>query len=63
MSVCVCVWEMNNKHMWAHFMIAPSGFFTDEASICSFSEGGGEEKKKKESISLPKRDASIYNNK
>lgn len=44
-------------------MIAPSGFFTDEASICSFSEGGGEEKKKKESISLPKRDASIYNNK
>ena len=48
--------------MWAHFMIAPSGFFTDEASICSFSEGGGEEEKKK-SISLPKRDASIYNNK
>lgn len=28
-------------------MIAPSGFFTDEASICSFSEGGGEKKKKK----------------
>lgn len=51
----MCVWEMNNKHMWAHFMIAPSGFFTDEASICSFSEGGGEKKKKKKYLAAKTR--------